>query len=72
MTKKELLELLDNVPDDTVILLPGHSDTSGTYWSASDVELVDVVALADWCWSGEFQDCDKDNAQNGFAAVCIV
>ena len=72
MTKKELIDLLADVPDDTVVLLPGHSDTSGTYWSASDVARIDVVAIDGRSWSGEFQDCDKDNAQNGFAAICIV
>lgn len=69
MTKKELIDLLADVPDDTEILIPGHSNTTGSYWTASRVEHVEVVSLGDWM--GDYQDCDKDNAQNSFAAICI-
>lgn len=42
MTKSELLEMLKDYPDDTLIVVNGHSDGSG-YDDVYDVDSLDIV-----------------------------
>ena len=53
MTKRELIELLKDCSDDTVILVHGHSD-SGDYNDCDDVELIKVKAYKSYYWPGKY------------------
>lgn len=53
MTKRELIELLKDYSDDTVILVRGHSD-GGDYDDCHGVESVSVRAYKEHSWRGKY------------------
>ena len=53
MTKSELIEMLKDYSDDTVILVNGHSD-GGDYNDCYEVESVIVKAYKEHSWSGKY------------------
>jgi len=64
MTKKELVELLKDVPDDAVMVMPGHSDSDGMV-DIYSVNKEEVCQYQDW--SGGYHpyyDCDYYREQN--------
>lgn len=71
MTKKELVSLLENFPDDTIVLMPGHSDSNGYY----DIDSVDEIAVCE-ChdWSGNYQPYGDYWKKEGFKklVVCCI
>lgn len=57
MTKKELIELLANYPDDAIIFVPGHSDGSD-YEEASEPKKIEVFEKPGWDWAGSHSDSE--------------
>jgi hypothetical protein len=54
MTKKELLELLKDVPDDGLIVVNGHSDGDGydDCYEAQEIKIVRNTRIPSW--QGEY------------------
>ena len=61
MTKRELIKLLKDYSDDTVILVNGHSDDED-YDDCHDVESVSVRAYKAYSWSGQYTTVIYSNA----------
>lgn len=53
MTKKELLELLKDIPDDALLIRYGHSDGSG-YEDISEVFQTKIVKCVERTWEGQY------------------
>jgi hypothetical protein len=53
MTKRELIELLKDFSDDTIVLIPGHSD-SNDYNSCDSIEYASVRAYKGYSWRGNY------------------
>jgi hypothetical protein len=53
MTKRELIEMLKDFSDDTIVLIPGHSD-SNDYNSCDSIEYARVRAYKGYSWRGNY------------------
>jgi hypothetical protein len=55
MTKKELLELLKDVPDDGLIVVNGHSDGNG-YCDCDEIEEIKIIKnhSSNSFWRGKY------------------
>lgn len=51
MTKKELLKLLENIPDDGEICIIRGDDILGDYYCASDLSIIELEAYGAGGWT---------------------
>ncbi len=58
MTKKELLKLLENVPDDGLIIVHGHSDGTG-YNDVTELKPTLIISGFNG-WEGTYLDYDSN------------
>lgn len=57
MTKKELIKLLESIPDDAIIVKEGHSDSCGF----NDIsEITPIQIREDQDWSGKYHESPHD------------
>jgi hypothetical protein len=70
MTKRELLRLLQDIPDDGIIAVYGHSDSNG-YDDATDVQELQV--FIEPCWNGKYHEVLPlpGNTEKGITIYCI-
>jgi hypothetical protein len=72
MTKKELLKLLEGIPDDAIVVVNGHSDGSG-YEEITNVDSFQVIKI-DRCWEGEYlpyEDYQEHYDRQGFIPMTV-
>ena len=65
MTKRDLLKLLESVPDDALLVKPGHSDGEG-YSDIFSIEAVSIIE--EYTWKGKYA---KSNQETSFVAYVI-
>lgn len=53
MTKKDLIELLKDLPDDALIVVNGHSDGDG-YDDCDDLQQLALFRLVPGSWRGKY------------------
>ena len=75
MTKKELLELLKDVPDDGLIVVHGHSDGGG-YNDCFDVEEKTITRTVPsghtWNWRGQYEEPWKDTKPEDIIKAYVI
>lgn len=72
MTNKELINILENYPDDMVVLLTSWEDG---YDSISDIKKVNVFKPVNkFTWQGDYLDCEDtlvNKDKKIIKAICI-